>query len=109
MDADTPYDIRSGNIISRLFTAMPAENVKEMIESCDFSRKNVWLWQLYVELPEDQITTVWADALLDFLQTPPPRLRSAPNRPIDEIKKYERIDGDIIIKASRIIANHYRD
>ena len=107
MDADTPYDIRSGNIISRLFTAMPAENVKEMIESCDFSRKNVWLWQLYVELPEDQITTVWADALLDFLQTPPPRLRSAPNRPIDEIKKYERIDGDIIIKASRIIANHY--
>ena len=107
IDADTPYDIRSGNIISRLFNTMPAENVKEMIESCDFSQKNVWLWQLYVELPEDQISTTWAEALLDFLQTPPQKLRSAPYRPIDEIKKYERIDKDFIIKASRIIANHY--
>lgn len=107
LDADTPYDIRSGNIISRLFTTMSAENVKAMIESCDFSQKNVWLWQLYVELPEDQISTAWADALLDFLQIPPQKLRSAPYRPIDAIKKYKCIDEDLIIKASRIIANHY--
>ena len=30
IDADTPYDIRSGNIILHLFSTMPAENVKEM-------------------------------------------------------------------------------
>lgn len=107
IDADTPYDIRSGNIILHLFSTMPAENVKEMIESCDFSQKNVWLWQMYVELPEDKVSTTWADALQDFLQTPPQNLRSAPYRPIDEIKQYERIDEDFIIKASRIIANHF--
>ena len=109
IDADTPYDIHPSNIISQLFSTISAENVKEIIASSDFSQKNVWLWHFYVELPESKISAAWANDLLNFLQTPPQKLCRSPYRPIDEIKKYECVDKDFLLIASRVIADHYEE
>lgn len=109
IDADTPYDICPSNIILQLFANMSAKYVKEIIDSFDFSQKNVWLWYFYVELPESQISAAWANDLLNFLQTPPQKLCKSPYRPIDKIKKYECVDKDFFLIASRVIANHYEE
>ena len=57
---------------------MPAEEVKALIESHDFSQKNTWLWDFYVELPVEQISAAWADDFLMYLENVPQHVRSAP-------------------------------
>lgn len=109
LNADTPYDIRAYGILRNLFEMLPAEEVKALIESHDFSQKSTWLWDFYVELPAEQISAAWADDFLMYLESVPTRIRSAPYRPIDEIEKFECVDKDIILKASRVITSHYEE
>lgn len=85
LNADTPYDIRAYGILRILFEMLPAEEVKALIESHDFSQKSTWLWDFYVELPAEQISAAWADDFLMYLESVPTRIRSAPYRPLDEI------------------------
>ena len=109
LNADTPYDIRAYGILRNLFEMLPAEEVKALIESHDFSQKSTWLWDFYVELPAEQISAAWADDFLMYLESVPTRIRSAPYRPLDEIEKFECVDKDIILKASRVITSHYEE
>jgi len=109
LNADTPYDIRAYGILRNLFEMLPAEEVKALIESHDFSQKSTWLWDFYVELPAEQISAAWVDDFLMYLESVPTRIRSAPYRPLDEIEKFECVDKDIILKASRVITSHYEE
>ncbi len=105
--ADTPYNLHGDTFLHNLFGIMPPEEVKALIVSCDYSQKNSWLWYFYTELPEDQVSDKWANELLIYLQKPLKSIRSSPYRRLDDIEKYERADKDIILKASRIIAEQY--
>lgn len=107
--ANTPCDVRPYAVLSKLFAVMPAEEVKELIESTAFSQKNAWLWSFFVELPVEQVSPAWADALLAFLENIPQDLRSSPYRPLDEIEKFECVDEDIVLKASKVIVSHYEE
>ena len=107
LNVDTPYNIHAYGIIRNLFEMMCAEEVKDLIESHDFSQKNVWLWDFYVELPVEQISVSWADDLLMYLENVPQNIRLSPYRPLDKIEKFECVDEDIILKASKVITSHY--
>lgn len=109
LNVDTPYDIHAYGVLRNLFEMMPAEEVKALIESHDFSQKSTWLWAFYVELPAEQITAAWADDFLMYLEIVPQHIRSSPYRPLDEMEKFECIDKDFILKASRIITAHYEE
>ena len=85
---------------------MPAEEVKKLITSVDFSQQNAWLWEFYVTLPNTQLSLVWSEDLLLYLKTPPLSIHRSRFRPIHLIQKYERVDPDIISKASQIILNY---
>lgn len=80
LNVDTPYNIHAYGIIRNLFEMMCAEEVKDLIESHDFSQKNVWLWDFYVELPVEQISVSWADDLLMYLENVPQNIRLSPYR-----------------------------
>lgn len=109
LHADTPYDIRACGILRNLFKIMPAEDVKTLIESHDFSQKNTWMWDFYVELPIEKISVFWADDFLKYLGSVPRHIRTSPYRPLDEMEKLECVDKDIILKASKVIASHYEE
>ena len=109
LNADTPYAIRAYGILHNLFKMMPAGDVKALIESHDFSQKNTWLWDFYVELPAEQISAFWADDFLKYLGSVSRHIRTSPYRPLDEIEKFECVDKDIILKASKIITSHYEE
>lgn len=109
LDADTPCDIRPTGIILKLFEMMSADDVKTLITSGTFSQQNTWLWEFYVTLPTEQISVEWTSDLLDFLRSPPKSIQRSHYRPLDDITKYECVDKDIIIKASKIVAEHFTE
>jgi DNA polymerase III delta prime subunit len=109
LNADTPYNIRASWVLHNLFKMMPAEEVKKFIESHTFSQKNTWLWFFYVELPTEQISADWANDFLKYLESDPQHIRSSPYRPLDEIEKFECVDRDMILKASRVILSLYKE
>ncbi|MEA5040600.1 MAG: ATP-binding protein [Clostridiaceae bacterium] len=109
MGANTPYNIRAYGILTNLFSMMTATEIKSLIDSCEFSQKNTWLWRFFVEIPENQISVDWMKELTLYLENIPKHIRSSPYRPIDEIEKYECVDKDIVLKASRIITAHYEE
>lgn len=109
LNADTPYNIRTHNILHNLFKMMPPKDIYAFIKSHDFSQKSTWLWDFYVELPTDQISVVWAENLLMDIGSIPQHIRSSPYRPLEEIEKYECVDEDIILKASKVILSHYEE
>ena len=109
MQADTPYCWHPHKILERLFTIIPPEQIKNLIESVNFTQQNIWMWEFYVCLPESQITPSWAQDLLHFLDRPSQTLRSTPSRPLHAIKKYEVVHKDFLLDASKIVSEHYND
>lgn len=109
IEADTPYNIHANTIIENLFCMLSSEGLWELISSYDFAQKDTWLWYFYAELPESQISQMWESKLLGYLEYPSQDICSSPYRPLDQIQKYEKVDADIIFKASKIIAAHYED
>ena len=107
LSADTPYDIHPHTVLCKLFSFMSAEDVEALIESIEFSRKNIWLWSFFAEMPVEQITSVWVKKLLDYFEHIPQNLQSSPFRPLYELEKYEKIDANVILKACKIITAHY--
>lgn len=106
---NTPYNISPEKILCRLFEMMSPEDVKTLIARHDFSQKNSWLWAFYTELPENLITSEWANDLLAYLSSPPSDLVRSSLRPIDQIQKYEVVRKNIILSASEVICEHYDD
>ena len=106
LKADTPYDLRPDDVLNKLFSIMPVEAVKELIDSEEYSQKNKWLWAFFTELPVEQITVAWANELLAFFDHVPMNLGRSPHRHLGKIEKYECVDKDIILKASKVIVSH---
>ena len=98
--ADMPYDARVDVILCNLFRIMPADEVKELIQSHDFCRKISGV---------KQVSTAWADDLLRYLDNVPSSMPCSPYRPLNKLEKYMRADRDVILKASRIVASHYQE
>lgn len=109
MKADTPYDARAAVILHNLLKMISANEVKALTESYDFSQKNAWLWEFYAEMPAEQVSAVWAEAFLKYLDKVPTTLHSSTDRCLDRMEKYECVDEDILLKASRIILSHYEE
>ncbi len=110
INANTPYDIHVNGILRTLFSMMSPEKVKGLIESHDFTQKNVWLWAFYTEFPSEQITMAWVDHFFAYLEIVPQQLRSSPYRPLDLIEnKFKYVDEDIVLKASKVIASRYSE
>ena len=109
LSMNTPCNISPCIIIRNLFSMMLANEVKDLIDNYDFSQKNTWQWYYYVELPDVKVTHEMADELLSFLEIPSQKITKSPNRPIKDILKFERIDQDFFVKASRKIAEYYEE
>ena len=107
LNANTPYNIYPQSVIRNLFEFLSPEDVKELLESHDYSQKNSWLWGFYDELPPEQSSLTWEENFLHFLVEIPKSLKSSMYRPLDRMEKFEAVDDDVIIKASEIIAEHY--
>ena len=108
MKEDTPCNINPDEIFKNLFKMMPAETVKSLIDSQNFLQKNIWLWYFYVNIPEDEINAYWTDELLKYLENVPD-IHYSSGRPLDEIEKFECVDKDIILKASKVLVSHYEE
>lgn len=104
---DTPYNVYPGSILHRLFSILNVESVKDIILDYEYSKQNSWQWFYYTEIPEEQITLKVEEELFEYLSSPSKTLNSSEYRPLTSLKKYECIDQEVIIKASKIINKHY--
>lgn len=109
MKADTPYKINAGQVLDRLFELMSAAEVKKFITKYKYEQQNVWLWYFYALIPEQQLSAAWTADLLNYLETPDTGLKVSPYRWLDSLRKYKRIESQIIYKALRIILKHYEE
>ena len=109
MRADTPYKINAEPILTKLFGVMPASEVKKFITKYKYGQQNVWLWYFYVLMPEQQLSAAWAADLMNYLETPDTGLKTSPYRWLDSLRKYERIEPQIIYKALHIVLTHYEE
>ena len=104
---DTPCNVSSADILDKLFKYKSVDEVKQLIDKFEYNQKNTWLWNFYVELPNDKISEKHSQEIIAFLSNPPTQLKSAGYRPLDSIKKYECVDSNIIEKASRTILSKH--
>lgn len=107
LKANTPYNIYPAKILSHLFRMMSPNEVKTFITRHNFSQKNSWFWAFYTELPENQIDEQWTCDLLEYLSSPPSELTECSLRPIDRLKKYEKVNKDILVLASEALCKSY--
>lgn len=87
LDADTPYNIYPQSVISNLFKLLSPEEVKEVLESHDYTQKNAWLWGFYDELPPEQLSLTWEENFLHFLEKIPKDMKSSTYRPLNRMGK----------------------
>ena len=92
LDADTPYNIYPQSVISNLFKLLSPEEVKEVLESHDYTQKNAWLWGFYDELPPEQLSLTWEENFLHFLGKIPKDMKSSTYRPLNRMEKFETVD-----------------
>lgn len=109
MKADTPYQIDARQILERLFEIKPVLRVKEFITRHKYNQQNVWLWFFFSLIPEQQVSAHWVTELLQYLDAPDVDITTSPCRRISSLRKYETVEPKIIVKALRIISNHYED
>ena len=109
MRADTPYKINAEQILDKLFGLMSAAEVKKFITKYKYGQQNVWLWYFYALIPEQQLSVAWTADLLNYLETPDTGLKASPYRWLDSLRKYKRIESQIIYKALRIVLKHYEE
>ena len=109
MKADTPYKISGDIVLNRLFEFMPVTEVKRFITQYSYEQQNVWLWDFYALMPEQEISAHWVEDLLSYLNSPDTRIKSSPYRRINSLEKYEVVEPNIIPQALRIVASHYEE
>lgn len=107
IEENTPYSSQPYDILTKLFQVMPPNDVKNMITAHDYEQENQWLWSFYSELPEDQISSEWADEILLYLAHPQTSLTNGAFRSLKSIEKYEKCYHGFLAKAIETISAHY--
>lgn len=92
-------------IISKLFELLYPMEIMELIHKIESpSQQNVWEYNFYHELPESFITQSIIDDFYLFLSKQGDAdLKSSGYRDIMFLKKYEKVDSNIILNSARII------
>lgn len=92
-------------IISKLFELLSPNEIIELIHRIESpSQQNIWEYNFYHELPEKIITQSIVDDFYLFLSKQGDSgLEASSYRDITFLKKYEKIDSNIILNSARII------
>jgi len=94
-----------GMIISKLFSLILPNRILEMINNIKSNtQRNIWQYVFYREIPEKYIDRAVLDNLYQFLiSKEDAEISAAPFRGIAFLKKYEKVDTDIVINCSKIL------
>ena len=91
-------------IILTLFTILPPEEIKNIIQEAPAENLDFWLFTYYYEMPSDVINVSIVNEFYAYLKCEYDReLHTAGFRSLKFLKKYESIDPDVIIKAAKLI------
>lgn len=92
-------------IIGKLFELLSPMEIIELIHRIESpSQQNIWEYNFYHELPENIITQSIVDDFYLFLSKQgDSEFEASIYRDITFLKKYEKIDSDIILNSARII------
>lgn len=92
-------------IINKLFELLSPIEIIELVHRIESpSQRNIWEYNFYHELPEKIITQSIVDGFYLFLSKQGDSdLEASSYRDITFLKKYEKIDSDIILNSARII------
>ena len=94
-----------GIIIDKLLVLLSPIEIIEMIRKIGSkSQQNIWEYNFYREIPETFINQSIIDDFYSFLSDQGDAdIESSSYRDIMFLKKYEKIDGDVIINSAKII------
>lgn len=92
-------------IVSKLNELIsPNDLIKMIHEIKSEAQRNIWEYCFYNEMPEEFITQSILDDLYVFLENQDDAyITSTPYRGIKFLKKYEKVDSNVIINSSKII------
>ena len=63
---NNPYHFYSGKTITRLLENFSEDKIYEVITSYEFNGKTTWLFQFFMNLKQDQVTSFYKDRLLEI-------------------------------------------
>lgn len=104
IEKDTPNNLDPIHLIDILFSLSSDSEVHQIIAGREYTQKNAWLYAYYHELPSELITTKHLQGLYNFLKDTSDRDITSPSmRDVNFLEKYHVIDGQTLIKGSKII------
>ncbi len=104
IDAGMDSEINIKLLMEALLGFCPANEVYAITAELDTKHKNVWMYNFFCKLPSEQISPFWVDKLYEFLQDSSDKyIEKSPCRDLCFLDKYVDHDGEVWLKASRII------
>ncbi|MFW6028808.1 MAG: ATP-binding protein [Halanaerobiales bacterium] len=107
LENDTPVNVYPSNIILSLFEIISYEETYQLINKYNYKQKNAWLFSFYENFPSEIISEEYVQDLYDFFSMNEGNITSSPYRDLEFLEKYKKVDPDVYIKSSRIIAKKY--
>ncbi|MCF0133323.1 MAG: ATP-binding protein [Blautia sp.] len=96
--------IDTGSIVRQLFSYSLAEDAFNLLSTSNSINRNIWEYAYYCELPESSVNEKELKRLYDFLeQNSDCHITSSAFRTLDFLEKFQSIDNEVFLKASRII------
>lgn len=91
-------------VISTLFSFLPPEIVKSLIQNAPAKTIDFWLFAYFSEIPPDAVDTAKVEELYAYLNCDYDReIHTAGYRSLKFLEKYEPVEPEIIINAARLI------
>lgn len=100
----TNIGIRPDIVLRPLFSERSSQEIWEALDERDFILKNDWQLGFFQVLPEEQVNSYTYELLIDFLKSESDKnIQSSPYRRLHFLDKFESMDQNIYVTASRII------
>lgn len=91
-------------VLQPLFAKRSSQEIWQTLNEQEFTLKNNWQFGFFQVLPEAQVSAYTYELLIEFLKNESDQnIHSSPYRSLRFLDKFERVDQNIYVTASRII------
>ena len=91
-------------VLQPLFAERSSQEIWQTLDEQNFTYKNNWQFGFFQVLPEAQVSSSTYELLIEFLKNESDQnIHSSPYRSLRFLDKFERVDPNIYVTASRII------
>ena len=104
LKVDTPSNLSASRVVEYLFNLMEPEEVLQLLQAYEYTRKNEWIFYYFYHFPNDKIKKKTIEDFYSFLLDDSDKdITSSGFREIVFVTKFKSVDPDVFIKTCKII------